>query len=455
MHTMNNFELKSHAEYAKKYPDHEVSFFESMIIPPWANSIFGATNHSDDDLLNIIFAYKAQEVLDDVLNATHPIIAILLYYRLLIFEKLLLSLEEKEGSRKTIKKLHEVLDLLKTKYPHFFNNQILSEKDIRSLLNILQLTCKLDDELKDPYVRFSKVKRLLARFYRLIITFILADDPNELTFIACYINPYFQKPGGSNNKITKAALEVFNYTQQADEWIVEYSDVALIALDNTKPELLDISTQNALYEAALHFDEVALAILNHPALLKKYSPQEQAELQNHITESHAEGLLESSEPENQTRPNTYQLSSTERKENKKQAIRLYNYFFRLSRKFFRQKAMALTSSHLIDMLTIIINNDNDILPIIADYWHKTYRQFKIHSHTTEFKTIFTPYINTIINFFNDKDIGERDDATLKAFATEFIEKCKSAKINLKKSGRLKENFEKILDDFIALENSPS
>lgn len=453
MHTMNNFELNGHAEYAKKYPEHEVSFFESMIIPPWASSIFGATNHTDDDLLNIILAYQTHGVLDDVLNATHPIIAILLYYRLLVFEKLLLSLEEKAESHEKIKHLHEILDLLKTKHPHFFKNQILSEKDMRSLLHILQLTRMLDDELKDPYVRFSKAKRLLARFYRLIVTFILADDPNEIAFIACYLNPYFQKPGGTNNKITKAASEVFNYKQQTDEWITEYPDVALIALDNINAETLDVNTQNALYEAALQFDEVALVILNRPKMLAKYSSLEQVELQKYITESQASGLLEGPDLENQTRPSTYQLSPSERNENKKQAIRLYNYFFRLSRKIFRQKAMALTSNHLMDILTIIHNNDQNILPIIADYWHKTYRQFKIHSHSTEFKKIFTPYINTIINFFNDKDIGERDDATLKSFANEFIEKCQSAKINLKNSGRLDENFEKILNRFIDLAKS--
>lgn len=453
MNTMNDFELKSHAEYAKKYPEHEVSFFESMIIPPWANSIFGATNHSDEDLLNIILAYKKYGVFEDVFAAIHPILSILLYYRLLVYEKLLLSLEEKNESHETIGQLHDILDAIEKDHPYFFSNHLLSEKDLRALLNVLRLTRKLDEDLKDPYLRFSKIKKLLARFYRLIVTYILADDPHKLTIVVCYINPYFQKPGGSNNKITKAANEVFNYRNQTDEWIIEFPTIALIALDKSNPTSLDINTQNALYESALQFDEVALAILNHPEILKKYSDIEQNQLQNHITESHNEGLLEGPEHEAQPHTNKYQLSPSERKEIKKQAIRLYNYFYRLSRKFFQQKALKLTADHLDDILTIITNNNKDLLPVIADYWHKTYRQFKIHSHTTEFKKSFNPYINTIINFFNDKDIGDKDDATLKAFAKEFIDKCKSAKINLQKSNRLNEKFKAILNQFIALENS--
>lgn len=450
MQTMSEFELDSHAEYAKKYLEHEVSFFEAMVIPPWANSFFGGTHHSDDDLLNIILAYKKHNVFLDVIKKTHPIIDILLYYRLLVYKKLLLSLKETEESNETIQSLCYLLTELSGRHSYFFGENLMPEKDMRVLLNILRLTRKLDSELSDPLMRYSKIKKMLSRFYRLMMRYILADEPNDLAFVAAYINPYFQKPGGSNSKITRAADEVFNYKKQADEWITEYSRVALVAIDRGKPDTFDVNTQNALYEAALHFDEVALAILNNEKVLKYYSAEEQAELQNHLLASQAEGILEEKTLPKESNQPRYLLSQTERNIVKKQATRLYHYFYRLSFNFFSRNSLKLTTNHFYDILTIILNNEQQILPIVADYWHKTYRQFRPHSHSTEFQKRFLPYINTIIDFFNDKDISENDDAMLKAFAEEFINKCKANKTNLQNTNKLSKRFEEILDHFIQL-----
>ncbi len=314
---------------------------------------------------------------------------------------------------------------------------------------ILQLTRRLNSELKDPYLRFSKIKKLLARFYQLIVNNLLSDEPHELVVIACFINPYFQRPGGDNNKITKAACEVFDFKKKTCEWIMEYSRVALIAIDHLDISALELDTQNALYKAALRFDEVKLAILNQPVLLHRYSPNEQAQLQEHLHEGQAEELLEGA-PAHTTSYKPYHPNPDEIKEAKRQAFRLYAYFYMLSGKIFQRNALKLTAKHLKDILKIIMNNEKDILPIIAEYWHKTYRQFRVNSHSTEFQKRFTPYINTIINFFNDKDIGHQDDAMLKVFANEFLNKCKNTKDNLEKTSSSSKHFHQMLDQFIEL-----
>lgn len=450
MKTMSEFELNSHAEYAKKYLEHEVSFFEAMVIPPWASAFFGATNHSNEDLLNIILAYKKHGVFIDVIKKTHPIIDILLYYRLLVYKKLLLSLDLTEETRNTLQKLCYLLTELAARHSYFFADDLLSEKDMRMLLTILRLTRQLDADLADPYLRYSKVKKRLSRFYQTIFNQVLADDPNDLAFVACYINPYFQNPGGNNNKISMAAAEVFDYKKQADEWITEYSRVALVAIDRGDPKTFDVNRQAALYEAALTFDEVALAILNHPVILNFYSADEQKELQLHITNSNASGILKATKQPAEQSADTYTLTTQEQLAIKKAALQLYYFFYRLSRRWFKRKILTLTSRHLFDILTIIKNNDKEILAIIADYWHKTYRQFRIHSHSTQFRKPYRPYLNIIINFFNDKDIDEKDNIILKTFLNEFLDRCENGKATLQKSHDLNKSFRKILDHFLSI-----
>jgi len=450
MKTMNDFELRSHAEYAKKFPEHEVSFFESMILPPWAPASLGATNHSNEDILNLILSYKNHHVLTEVLTHTHPIIRIFLYYRLLIFEKLLLSLDA-DKSEETIVNIRNILKALYTTEPYLYSEELLSEREIRELLIVLQATKKLDHFLADPFIRFTKIRKKLARFYRLIIKKVLGYHPNEITVLACYLNPYFQKPGGSNNKINKAAAEAFHYKKSALEWIRRYPRVALAAVyDLTTPGIIESDTKVALLKAATRFKDVAVALNKNEKIKSSFSDSQQKELAKALAHFEAQSNDAAKQPA-MAKESKYYLTKSQRKEIKKQATQMFACLYKNSKKLLFHVALELQTNHLKDILTIILNNEKNILPIIATYWHKTFKKFKVHSYSSKFQKQSQEYVGIIINFFNDKDIGEEDDAKLKAFALEFIGICKHEKIHLKEKQTLSSRFEKVLDTFIELE----